>query len=46
MTRSAGVRSRPHLVALVRAGATYKKGVLVESPNEVAARSTDPIHDS
>jgi hypothetical protein len=27
----------PHLVALVRAGATFKKGVLVENPNEVAA---------
>ena len=27
----------PHLVALVRAGATFKKGVLIENPNEVAA---------
>ena len=27
----------PHLVALVRAGATFKKGVLVENPNKVAA---------
>jgi transposase-like protein len=27
----------PHLVALVRAGATFRKGVLVENPNEVAA---------
>ena len=29
--------NRPHLVTLVRAGATFKKGVLVENPNEVAA---------
>jgi len=27
----------PHLVALVRAGAVFRKGVLVENPNEVAA---------
>jgi putative transposase len=27
----------PHLVALVRAGAIFKKGVLVENPNQVAA---------
>ena len=27
----------PHLVALVRAGATFKKGVLLENPNQVAA---------
>jgi transposase-like protein len=27
----------PHLVALVRAGAVFKKGVLIENPNEVAA---------
>ena len=27
----------PHLVALVRSGATFKKGVLIENPNEVAA---------
>jgi len=27
----------PHLVALVRAGATFRKGVLIENPNEVAA---------
>jgi putative transposase len=27
----------PHLVALVRAGATFKKGVLIENPTEVAA---------
>jgi putative transposase len=27
----------PHLVALVRAGATFKKGLLIENPNEVAA---------
>jgi putative transposase len=27
----------PHLVALVRAGATFKKGILIENPNEVAA---------
>jgi putative transposase len=27
----------PHLVALVRAGATFKKGVLIENPNQVAA---------
>jgi transposase-like protein len=27
----------PHLVALVRAGATFKKGALIENPNEVAA---------
>jgi len=27
----------PHLVALVRAGATFNKGVLIENPNEVAA---------
>jgi transposase-like protein len=27
----------PHLVALVRAGATFKKGVLIENPIEVAA---------
>jgi transposase-like protein len=27
----------PHLVALVRAGATFKKGVLIENTNEVAA---------
>jgi len=26
-----------HLVALVRAGATFKKGVLIENSNEVAA---------
>ena len=27
----------PHLVALVHAGATFKKGVLIENPNQVAA---------
>jgi putative transposase len=27
----------PHLVALVRAGATFNKGVLIENPNQVAA---------
>jgi transposase-like protein len=27
----------PHLVALVRAGAVFKKGVLIENPNQVAA---------
>jgi putative transposase len=27
----------PHLVALVRADATFKKGVLIENPNKVAA---------
>jgi putative transposase len=27
----------PHLVALVRAGAVFKKGVLIENPTEVAA---------
>ncbi len=27
----------PHLAALVRAGATFKKGVLIENPNKVAA---------
>ena len=27
----------PHLVALVHAGAIFKKGVLVENSNEVAA---------
>ncbi len=27
----------PQLVALVRAGATFKKGVLIENTNEVAA---------
>jgi hypothetical protein len=27
----------PHLVALVRAGATFKKGALIENPNQVAA---------
>jgi putative transposase len=27
----------PHLVALVRPGATFKKGVLLENPNQVAA---------
>jgi putative transposase len=27
----------PHLVALVRAGATFKKRLLIENPNEVAA---------
>ena len=27
----------PHLVALVRAGAKFEKGVLIENPNEVAA---------
>jgi len=27
----------PHLVALVRAGATFQKGVLIENPNQVAA---------
>src|SRR3989475_8849636 len=27
----------PHLVALVRAGATFKKGVLIENRNRVAA---------
>jgi transposase-like protein len=27
----------PHLVALVRAGATFKKGVLIENPTKVAA---------
>jgi len=27
----------PHLVALVRAGAVFKKGMLIENPNEVAA---------
>jgi len=27
----------PHLVALVRAGATFKKGVLIDNTNEVAA---------
>jgi putative transposase len=27
----------PHLVALIRAGATFKKGVLIENPTEVAA---------
>jgi hypothetical protein len=27
----------PHLVALVRAGATFRKGMLIENQNEVAA---------
>ena len=27
----------PHLVALVRAGATFRKGILIENQNEVAA---------
>lgn len=33
------------LVALVRAGATFKKGVLVEGNQEVAARSVGPMHN-
>ena len=41
----------PHLVALVRAGATFDKGVMIERPNqqdqEAAAWSTgNPIHRS
>jgi hypothetical protein len=39
----------PHFVALVRAGATLRKGVLVENPTEdqVAAQSREkPIHNS
>jgi putative transposase len=26
--------NRPHLVAVVRAGATFEKGVLIERPNQ------------
>jgi len=31
----------PHLVALVRAGATFRKGVLVERPTETEAANRE-----
>ena len=35
--------NRPHLVALVRAGASFKKGRLVERPKEAPEEEIDEV---